>query len=223
MFNVIFEVRPRPDRLESYLALAAHLKPILAQRDGFIDNERFASRRREGWILSLSGWRDEKALVRWRTDAEHHRVQERGRSEVFEDYRLRVGEVTFDSDATPPVPNAQQRFDETQASPAKVVSLIELTFANEGERVAAVAHQIAALEAISGSAAAPIEFDAFDSIYQPTKACLLLSWRSAGDAQAWRHDRAAAPIVERRRIVRVIRDYGMRRREEAPQYHPAVD
>jgi len=97
MFNVVFEVRPRPDRLESYLALAAHLKPILAQRDGFIDNERFASRRREGWILSLSGWRDEKALVRWRTDAEHHRVQERGRSEVFEDYRLRVGEVTFEA------------------------------------------------------------------------------------------------------------------------------
>ena len=223
MFSVIFEVHPKPEQWDAYLGLGKMLKPELEQIDGFVDNIRYRSLRRDGWLLSLSGWRDEKALVRWRTDAEHHRVQERGRSEVFEDYRLRVGEVTFDSDAAPPVPNAQQRFDETQASPAKVVSSIELTFANEAERVAAVAHQIAALEAISGSAAAPIEFDAFDSIYQPTKACLLLSWRSAGDAQAWRHDRAAAPIVERRRIVRVIRDYGMRRREEAPQYHPAVD
>ena len=99
MFTVMFEVRPRPDRFETYLNLAAHLKPSLEQSDGFIDNERFASRRRAGWILSLSSWRDEKALVRWRTDRDHHRVQQRGREEVFEDYRLRVGEVTFDSDA----------------------------------------------------------------------------------------------------------------------------
>ena len=100
MFNVMFEVRPRPERFDAYLKLAAHLKPLLEQSDGFVDNERFASHRRAGWILSLSSWRDEKALVRWRTDAEHHRVQERGRSEVFEDYRLRVGDVTFDCDAT---------------------------------------------------------------------------------------------------------------------------
>ena len=72
------------------LSLAKQLKPKLEAIDGFIDNERFKSKRDERRVLSLSTWRDEKALVRWRTHGEHHRVQEKGRFEVFEDYRLRV-------------------------------------------------------------------------------------------------------------------------------------
>jgi hypothetical protein len=43
-------------------------------------------------------WRDEKAVVRWRTEREHHGVQQKGRFEIFEDYHLCVGEVTDDSD-----------------------------------------------------------------------------------------------------------------------------
>jgi heme-degrading monooxygenase HmoA len=71
------------------------LKPKLEAIDGFIDNERFASMKTKGRVLSLSIWRDEKAVVRWRTHGEHHDVQEKGRFEVFEDYHLRrVGEVT---------------------------------------------------------------------------------------------------------------------------------
>ena len=46
--------------------------------DGFVDNIRYRSLTREGWILSLSGWRDEKAVVRWRTQMRHHEVQDKG-------------------------------------------------------------------------------------------------------------------------------------------------
>ena len=222
MFTVMFEVRPRPERFETYLNLAAHLKPRLEQSDGFIDNERFASRRRAGWILSLSSWRDEKALVRWRTDGDHHRVQQRGREEVFEDYRLRVGEVTFDSDATPPVPALQQRFDETQAAAAKAVSLVEVTCADEAGLAAASTRLLDEIDALRG-AAAPIEFDVLHGILHPARACVLLSWREAAAAEAWSPTPSSAVSALRRRSVRVVRDYGMRRREEAPQYHPAVD
>lgn len=97
MFAVIFEVRPRKDRVDQYLDLARRLRPLLERIDGFIDNERFGSKRREGCILSLSTWRDEKALVRWRTQREHHHVQEKGRFEVFGDYHLRIGEITADT------------------------------------------------------------------------------------------------------------------------------
>src|SRR6266576_2356358 len=37
-----------------------------------------------------STWRDEKSVVRWRTEGEHHVVQEKGRFEIFRDYHLRV-------------------------------------------------------------------------------------------------------------------------------------
>src|ERR1700733_8107305 len=97
MFAVIFEVQPKPDRFDEYLELAKFLKPELEKIGGFIDNERFGSKRTEGRLLSLSIWRDEKAVIRWRTLGVHHEVQEKGRFEVFEDYHLRVGEITLDS------------------------------------------------------------------------------------------------------------------------------
>src|ERR1700747_1216705 len=125
MFAVIFEVLPGKGRKDDYLALAKHLKPILEGIDGFIDNERFESKLRPGWVLSHSTWRDEKSVVRWRTEAEHHAVQEKERYEIFEDYRLRVGEVISDTNPPPEAPIREQRLDETEVGYAKVVTLTE--------------------------------------------------------------------------------------------------
>src|SRR5271167_3222649 len=72
MFSVIFEVLPRKENWDDYLENAKMLRPELEQVDGFIDNIRYKSLTREGWILSLSNWRDEKSLVRWRTRMRHH-------------------------------------------------------------------------------------------------------------------------------------------------------
>src|SRR5262249_14499955 len=93
MFSVIFEVHPKTEQWDTYLGTARLLKPEIERIDGFIDNVRYRSLTREGWVLSLSGWRDEKALVRWRTQAGHHMAQEKGRGEILADYHLRVGQV----------------------------------------------------------------------------------------------------------------------------------
>src|SRR5258705_2807798 len=126
MFLVIFEVQPRPERFDDYLDLAKHLKPELEAIDGFIDNERFKSKRHQGRVLSLSTWRDEKAVIRWRTHGEHHRVQEKGRFQVFEDYHLRVGEIVDDSAPPAGLAVEQQRFDETSVGAGKAVTISEL-------------------------------------------------------------------------------------------------
>ena len=112
MFAVLFEVTPKPEQWDCYLALAKRLKPEIEQIDGFLDNERFASRHDKGRLLSLSTWRDEKALIRWRTLEIHHQVQEAGRFEVFQDYHLRVGEITADSAPPPGFVLRQQRLDD---------------------------------------------------------------------------------------------------------------
>ena len=124
MFVVIFEVQPKQERWDDYPALARQLKPKLQAIDGFIDNERFRSRRTEGRLLSLSTWRDEKAVVRWRTHGEHHGVQEKGRFEVFQDYHLRVGEVTADSQPPRGMRLARQRLDETEVGAAKCLVML---------------------------------------------------------------------------------------------------
>jgi heme-degrading monooxygenase HmoA len=96
MIAVIFEVKPHPEKREAYLSAAAELRPILEKIDGFISVERFESLTEPGKILSLSFWRDEEAVARWRNVEQHRRMQEAGRRSYFTDYRLRVASVLRD-------------------------------------------------------------------------------------------------------------------------------
>lgn len=96
MMAVIFEVEPAQGAMQDYLDLAADLREELAKIDGFISIERFQSLTQEGKILSLSFWRDEDAITRWRTLQAHRAAQARGRGSIFADYRLRVAQVVRD-------------------------------------------------------------------------------------------------------------------------------
>ena len=96
MYAVIFEVEPKRDRLQDYLDIAARLRPELEKIDGFISIERFKSLSQDGKILSLSFWRDEEAIARWRQQEQHHAAQRTGRDRVFRDYRIRVAAVVRD-------------------------------------------------------------------------------------------------------------------------------
>lgn len=96
MIAVIFEVLPRADRKQDYLDFAAELRPQLEKIDGFMSIERFQSLTDPAKILSLSFWRDEEAVKRWRNLPEHREAQSAGHNGIFEDYRLRVANVTRD-------------------------------------------------------------------------------------------------------------------------------
>lgn len=96
MIAVIFEVEPHPEHKQSYLDLAARLRPLLEEIDGFISIERFQSLTNANKILSLSVFRDEAALAEWRKLHEHRTAQGKGRFEYFRDYRLRVAGVIRD-------------------------------------------------------------------------------------------------------------------------------
>jgi heme-degrading monooxygenase HmoA len=192
MFAVIFEVNPRPEAWDEYLGHAAALRPALVAIEGFIANERYASQTRPGWLVSVSIWRDEKALVRWRTHALHHDIQGKGRSFVFADYHLRVGEIVADTDWT--ARPHRQRLDVTEVSVCKAVTLTERPL----ERDAAVANG-----------------DVFDSITRPGNGLYLRAWPDVAAAEA-----GIAGIQGHHRVVEVIRDYGMFARTEAPQHFP---
>jgi|KBSSwiStaDraftv2_1062776.scaffolds.fasta_scaffold2341936_2 heme-degrading monooxygenase HmoA len=96
LIAVIFEVWPADGHKQTYLDIAASLRPELERIDGFISIERFQSLTDETKLLSLSFWRDEAAVAAWR-NVEHHRAaQKRGREGVFRDYRLRIASVVRD-------------------------------------------------------------------------------------------------------------------------------
>src|SRR5258708_23466210 len=96
MFAVIFEVQPKPGRAQDYLDIAASLRPELEKIDGFLSIERFQSLTTEGKYLSLSFWRDEDAVKRWRSHAQHHDAQATARNDIFADYRIRAAELARD-------------------------------------------------------------------------------------------------------------------------------
>lgn len=96
MIAVIFEVIPYLGERHRYLDLAGDLRPDLEKIDGFISIERFESLSMRGKLLSLSFWRDEEAVRRWRNLEAHRAVQKAGRGGIFADYRLRIAHVVRD-------------------------------------------------------------------------------------------------------------------------------
>lgn len=202
MFSVIFEVRREPAHLDTYLDHALRLKPEVEAIDGFLSVERFTSRTRPDWVLSLQFWRDDAAIARWRTHTLHHRMQERGRQELFLDYRLRVGPVIAEAEPgrLPPLPSA------APLNADRIVAVLE-----------AASEAITTIPPLANQ-------DVFDSLYNPGRSVLLGECRNQSHAFGWQA-RVLAPGGPsppcRVRLVSVARDYGMFARNEAPQYFPA--
>ena len=97
MYAVIFEVQPKTElSAQDYFDLAAELRPELEAIEGFISVERFSSLSDEGKFLSISFWRDEESLMRWREHHQHRQAQQKGRGEIFKDYRIIVAKVIRD-------------------------------------------------------------------------------------------------------------------------------
>ncbi len=96
MIAVIFEVQIREGRQDEYLQIAAKLREHLISVDGFISIERFASLSNEGKLCSLSFWRDEASIRQWREFDMHRLAQEKGKNDIFADFRIRVADVVRD-------------------------------------------------------------------------------------------------------------------------------
>ena len=96
MIAVIFEVETAAGRQSDYLDIAAELRPLLDEVEGFISVERFQSLTDPHKTLSLSFFENEDAIRRWRNLSAHRSAQARGRSGVFQDYRLRIASVIRD-------------------------------------------------------------------------------------------------------------------------------
>jgi heme-degrading monooxygenase HmoA len=218
MFSVIFEVQPRAEQWNAYLDKAKMLRPELEQIDGFVDNIRYRSLTREGLILSLSGWRDEKSLVRWRTKVRHHDAQAKGRSEILQNYHLRVGQVTKDNQLPPGHTLCEQRLDETEAGEGTTITLINATRPKAWTETGNAA-DCAEFLGLNPDADGLVAWDVFDAVLTPCELILMISWRDNAAAEAFDNE-FSVPDGFRARRVRVVRDYGMFDRREAPQFYP---
>ncbi len=96
MIAIIFEVWPHPEHKQPYLDMAADMRALVEQIDGFISVERFQSLTDPDKLLSISVFRDQAAVDQWRNTVEHRRAQQAGRNSYFRKYRIRVVSVLRD-------------------------------------------------------------------------------------------------------------------------------
>lgn len=217
MFSVLFEVHPKPDQWDAYLGYVKMLRPELEQVEGFVDNIQYRSLNREGWILSLSNWQDEKAVVRWRTKMRHHEVQELGRGEVLLDYHLRVGQITLDTQLPEGMELREQRLDETEVGAGTAVILIDAKRPSDWKETTNPADcaEWLGLRPLHGF----LDWDLFDAVLTPGDIILMATFKDGPTATAF-IDSVSIPDDARLRSVRIIRDDSMFDRREASQYFP---
>jgi heme-degrading monooxygenase HmoA len=96
MIAVIFEFTPAEGRFIDYKQLAEGLGDEVRNFDGFISIERFQSISDSGKFVSLSFWRDEESVRKWRNVQKHREAQKKGRAGIFRSYRLRIASVLRD-------------------------------------------------------------------------------------------------------------------------------
>jgi len=86
----------------------------------------------------------------------------------------------------------------------------------------AQADQLGVLLGLRAGTDGLIDQEVFESIYNPGKLLLLAGWRDGEAAKPWTPTKPDAAASLRHCRVRVIRDYGMSDRREAPQFYPDV-
>lgn len=220
MFSAMLEVNPIPEQFDAYLGMAKMLRPELEKIDGFIDNTRYASLTREGWLLSLSSWRDEKSLVRWRTTTKHHKVQQAARDRVFADYSLRIGQVVSDTQLPAGQILREQRLDVTETGHGTAVTLLDAKCSPDWIKQTG-AEGVAKSLGVNTSAPGLVSWDVFDALMTPGDVIVVVTWRDHAAIEAFERDAAMADGL-RLRNIRIIREYGMFDRREAPQYFEEV-
>jgi heme-degrading monooxygenase HmoA len=216
MFSALFEVQPRKDEWDVYLTRANMRRTELEQAPGFVDDIHYSSLTRDGWILSLSGWRDEASVLGWHT---RMLEDEAGKKQILPDFRLRVGEVTSD----PALPEGQKfaecRLHGSEAGGGTYLTLIdakqtlEWVSANNPQEMAIY------LGFDLYSYGDCISWDIFDSLSNPGEILLVVTWKDAQSA----NDHAATQIVPddaRVRVVRVVCDHAMSENPGTLQHSP---
>lgn len=85
------------DRAAGYRELAERMLELAAQQPGYLGIE--SVRDASGVGITVSYWASLPEIAAWKRHAEHALAQQRGRTEFYRDYRLRIAMVESESAA----------------------------------------------------------------------------------------------------------------------------
>lgn len=114
----------------------------------------------------------------------------------------------------------EQRLDETETGEGTTVMLIDAKRRPEWVKETKP-EDVGKWLGLAPDASGLVAWDVFNAVLTPGDIILLLSWRDKETAEAF-EGKVSLQDGARLRRVRVVRDYGMFDRREAPQYYPDV-
>jgi hypothetical protein len=133
---------------------------------------------------------------------------------------MHIGEFVADTRAPEGQTLIQQRLDTTEVGKGKGITLLDAKRDPEWVKQAGAEVVVKSL-GFDPDAYNVVEWDVFDAIATPGDLIALAKWSDLASAEAFQQE-AALPENVRLRNVRVVRDYGMFDRREAPQYFAEV-
>jgi heme-degrading monooxygenase HmoA len=78
-----------------YAAVAERMVELAAQQPGYLGIE--SARGSDGLGITVSYWSSRESIAAWKEHAEHQIAQQRGKSEFYRDFRLRIAVVESES------------------------------------------------------------------------------------------------------------------------------
>lgn len=96
MIVMVFEFTVPDNHMDEYQRESMEVRQHLADIEGFISVERFASTATPGNFVAIGYFEDEDAVTQWRSLPQHRRVQALGRTRLFSRYRLVMAETLRD-------------------------------------------------------------------------------------------------------------------------------
>ena len=192
MYALFFEVRPKPGHLPHYFEHVERLRPALARHEGLLFLDRYRSLTDDAILLSHQHWRDEAAILGWRRDSLHLQSQQAGRYQHFADYRIRVASLVCQW--------VDGQFSEAAQD--------QIEAPDEGRFVIAAYSQAAEGQVPAHAG--------FESVNRQGAFISLQAVPSRSLARASVRASSELPGMQSARAFRVVRDYGMLEREEAP-------
>jgi heme-degrading monooxygenase HmoA len=201
MIALFFEVTPKPGEESRYLEIAAGLRSALEASGGVLFLDRYKSLSRPRTLLSHQIWLDEAALVRWRTEGQHHGAQAEGRRRVFDDYRIRVGPVIAEGgEGGGVVPQTEGiAYNDPLHTPERFLIVVR--------------SHTRPIPATAGG-------EVFESVYRAGEFAWIGGVADRSEGYEALRAAAADAAVSAAQLCLVSRDYGLADRREAPQYFP---
>ena len=98
-FAVIFTSKHTGNEKEAYSSMADRMVELASKQEGYLGIE--SARDENGIGITVSYWKNEECIKKWKEHSEHLEAQKLGREKWYQNFSLRIAKVIREYHVTP--------------------------------------------------------------------------------------------------------------------------